>query len=685
VRETKLDPRKRTLPVDHADTPIVQTPTPEPHEVGGDAKTLVQTGHVTRRKARHQGTTNLPHGPWHTKTPAEKAEAAWEEQMVLGDRPVVEWQRKVAQLHAHPEISGSVGGVGVGDVVDRLHEGLQTANTLIRSFDLEDERFARAEFGAAPSPICRERVEQVADKELARLFELGTAQVEQGFRKAPQHPLVKDRALFALGRAAAISEQGGEVWFALKYLPKPGAQPEQILVHAKLEGDDFATKKTAIEMLGINLLHGAYFHPPGELIDALHEGLPKGIATIDFIDSKDVHQGSAPSITHWKDTEPPHAEVGRDRRALHKAQALNDRGKCSGVIAEIGASQLVAELFRRANGSKQTLLERKSNYGMEMSALAYGKTARAVSKERLLSMLDNEFTQFSERAKTTNLEGRKLFAYANTVATSSDGKGAGWLGIDFQTEPGGPKQRIVLHARLTSKEVPDQELALKTLGINLIHAAELHLDPTSHGMQAFLHALTEGLPPGSISIDHIETDLKQWSDDALRLTLLETGQTDALLFTASGERMPTLDHFYKRTYVVKPDRDPKDANLVHLDLLAFHKHGTLDQEHLLARVADLNAEGRDVILTRHSEMRDLIQILADSANTQQTVVLTRAQMRRLLDPKQWIKVEGGMEGVLGKLTGETLKLEILPGNDPIAPSSAAGKRMLEQLRSRGVC
>jgi hypothetical protein len=684
VREAKLDPLKRSR-VEQPHETIEQTPTADTFEPKADAKALVDGAHVTRRRARHQGTTNLPHGPWHSKTPAEVAATAWEEQMVLGDRPVADWQRKVAQLHAHPEISGTVAGVGVGDVVDRLHEGLQTANTLIRSFDLEDERFAQAEFGAAPSCICRERVEQIADRELDRLFELGKAQVEQDLRKAPHHPLVKDRALFALGRAAAISESGGEVWLALAYLPKPGAKREQILVHANLLGGDFSKKKAAIETLGINLLHGAYFHSPKELQEALIEGLPKDIAAVDFVQSKEVKHGDAPSIQSWKETEPPHAEVGRDRRALHKAQQLNDRGQCSGVIAEIGASQLVAELFRRAKGSNQTLLERKSNYGMEMSALAYGKTARAVSKERLLSMLDCEFAQFSERAQKTAAVGRKLFAYANTVATSSGGKGAGWLGIDFQSEPGGPKQRIVLHARLTSKEVPDQELALKTLGINLIHAAELHLDPTSNGMQPFLLALTEGLPPGSISIDHIETDLKQWSDDALRLTLLETGQTDALLFTASGERMPTLDHFYKRTYVVKPDRDPKDANLVHLDLLAFQKHGTLDSERLLARIAELNAEGRDIILTRHSEMRDLIQILADSANTQQTVVLTRAQMRRLLEPKHWIKVEGGMEGVLGKLTGETLKLEILPGNDPIAPSSAAGKRMLEQLRSRGVC
>lgn len=44
---------------------------------------------------------------------------------------------------------GSVAGSGPGDVVDRLHEGLDTANTLIRSFGVDDEAVAALEYGAA--------------------------------------------------------------------------------------------------------------------------------------------------------------------------------------------------------------------------------------------------------------------------------------------------------------------------------------------------------------------------------------------------------------------------------------------------------------------------------------------------------------------------------------------------------
>ncbi len=54
----------------------------------------------------------------------------------------------------------------------------------------------------------------------------------------------------------------------------------------------------------------------------------------------------------------------------------------------------------------------------------------------------------------------------------------GWLGIRFQTEPGGEPSQIIVHVRLWDKEnLPEQE-ALGIVGVNLVHGAlYLHSDP----------------------------------------------------------------------------------------------------------------------------------------------------------------------------------------------------------------
>lgn len=80
-----------------------------------------------------------------------------------------------------------------------------------------------------------------------------------------------------------------------------------------------------------------------------------------------------------------------------KALAVNlDKFKY-GTIVEIGAGQEVARRFFQVGAAAGTIAKTMSAYDMAVSDDIYGKVDRYVSRDRLLQMLDKEFTQVVAR------------------------------------------------------------------------------------------------------------------------------------------------------------------------------------------------------------------------------------------------------------------------------------------------
>jgi hypothetical protein len=618
----------------------------------------------------------------------EEAKRAWDEQIALGDHPVFASSEKVAQLNAHADIAGTFAGTGCGDIVHRFHEGLHTSGTVIRSVDVDHEAFAALEYGAAPTPVCLDRTRAIVEREWQKLEDLGNAQVEHGYRSGPGQPLVKDRRLFVLGRTASASG----VWLGLKYRPELGADPRTIYVHARFGASDVRLQKEAIEALGVNLLNAAFFRrttPMASFLSSLTEGLPEGLLEVDFAGAP----GAAPFAPSGVPPPEPfvsieHPPIGRNRRALEKVRRLVDADVGLGSVTEIGAGQLVADLLERIAGSGSTVVSKGSSYGMEMSAHRYG-AARAVSFERLSAMLDRDYGELESRVTTLGLQGKKLFAFANTVATKAGGHGAGWLGIEFQAERGGPRNRIMLHVRMLQDSVPDQEAALAALGVNLMTAALKSLDREP---RAFSRALFDGVDHGAIAVDFVDcsgTDLTDWQPREIQIELLRSKKCDALVFMANGKTAPASEHFYKRTTLFALDRDlgatAQQNVTVRLDLSAFERNDRVDTGALLRRIGELNARGFDVLLTRRPVLHDLVSLLSNSGIERGEIAVSRGELRRLFDPRTYAKRAGGMAGLLESLGLEQppkLVLRISP--DPITLPSREGQRLYDLLESRGV-
>src|SRR6266478_2003384 len=111
----------------------------------------------------------------------------------------------------------------------------------------------------------------------------------------------------------------------------------------------------------------------------------------------------------------PEMEIGTDEKAL---QINLDPAKY-GTFAEIGAGQEVARRFFQVGGAAGTIAKTMSAYDMTFSDAIYGPTDRYVSRARLQTMLDHEYSLLLERLDAKVGGERTFFVFADTVAARS--------------------------------------------------------------------------------------------------------------------------------------------------------------------------------------------------------------------------------------------------------------------------
>src|SRR5580658_6753998 len=183
-----------------------------------------------------------------------------------------------------------------------------------------------------------------------------------------------------------------------------------------------------------------------------------------------------------------------------KALQINLDPSKYGTFAEIGAGQEVARWFFRVGGAAGTIAKSISAYDMIISDAIYGRAERYVSRQRLETMLDHEFSLLLERLKEKRGVTTRFFVFADTVVARSYSRqddAHGWLGIRFQAEPGQEHSQIIVHVRLWDKENLAEQEALGIVGVNLVHGAMyLHDDPI-----ALIASLADNIGVERIEID----------------------------------------------------------------------------------------------------------------------------------------------------------------------------------------
>src|SRR5213595_3332961 len=244
----------------------------------------------------------------------------------------------------------------------------------------------------------------------------------------------------------------------------------------------------------------------------------------------------------------PQMEIGTNEKALH----INLDSAKYGTFAEIGAGQEVARRFFRVGGAAGTVAKTMSAYDMTFSDAIYGSAQRYVSRVRLQTMLDHEYSLLIERLDRKLGGGKTFFVFADTVAARSfkqHNESHGWLGVRFQSEKRGEPNQIIIHVRMLDESNADQQEALGVIGVNLLYGAFYYSQP-----ERLISSLQENLAPGRMQVDLIKfsgPSFAKIDNRLINLQLVSQGLTDAVMFTADGEMVQPTEILHKKAILIE--------------------------------------------------------------------------------------------------------------------------------------
>ena len=372
----------------------------------------------------------------------------------------------------------------------------------------------------------------------------------------------------------------------------------------------------------------------------------------------------------------------------HKAQQINLDSGLYGTFAEIGAGQEVARWFFRVGGAAGTIAKAMSAYDMTFSDAIYGTSARYVSKQRLIAMLDHEFRLLVDRLDAKRGDSTRFFVFANTVAAKSYTRRDdphGWLGVRFQSTPRAEPSQILIHVLLRDKENLQEQEALGVMGVNLAYGANyLREDP-----EALIVSFLDGLTNERVEVDMIEfsgPDCRNIDNRLMSLKLVQKGLTNAAMFTASGEVVQPADALYKKSILIERGSF-RPATNVSLNMLQCaeaqfvqepHVQGeeiitimemtlknltdadTIDHQDFLDRADILGALGKTVLISNYAEYHRLAAYLFRQTKKMIGIVMGVPTLRELFDEKYYVDLEGGILESFGRLFKNDLKVYAYP-------------------------
>jgi hypothetical protein len=371
-----------------------------------------------------------------------------------------------------------------------------------------------------------------------------------------------------------------------------------------------------------------------------------------------------------------------------KALQINLDPSKYGTFAEVGAGQEVARWFFRVGGASGTIAKSMSAYDMVISDAIYGHADRYVSEERLQGMLDREYNLLLERLDEKRGANTKFFVFADTVVARSynqQNDAHGWLGIRFQTEPRGQPSEIIIHVRLWDKENLQEQEALGILGVNLLYGAMyLHNDP-----EALIVSLVDNVGKDRIEVDMIRfsgPSFEKLDNRLMALKLVQSGLTNAALFTANGEVIQPADAFYKKCILVERGsfrpitkvtldmlrcaqaqfvQEPKVKGeevltLMEMTLKNLTEGDKIDHQDFLDRVDILGALGKTVLISDFGEYYRLAGYFFRYTKKMIGIAMGVPSLQEIFDEKYYTNLSGGILESFGRMFKNDLKLYVYP-------------------------
>jgi hypothetical protein len=315
-----------------------------------------------------------------------------------------------------------------------------------------------------------------------------------------------------------------------------------------------------------------------------------------------------------------------------KALEINLDKTNYGSFAEIGAGQEVARWFLVVGGASGTVAKSISAYDKEVSDDLYGAGARYVSKQRLEAMLDHEWAQLVKELNESRGSATCFFSFVDTISArnfAGTNEPHGWVGLRFQSQPGGEPNEVILHINMLDLTNPLQQEAIGILGVNLIYQAFYQLQPK----ESFFESVAQDIEK-RIEIDHVEMRgpaFAGWDQRAILAGLVCAGLAEAVCFPAGCCPEPPIEVLHRKAVVLAPGSFRRvESTQAAMQMLASgveQLRAELNEKNaaisgffclsamplwdtdthpniadVLERIAGLHAHGGDVLLFREREL-----------------------------------------------------------------------------------
>lgn len=163
--------------------------------------------------------------------------------------------KKALQINLDDTIYGTFAEIGAGQEVARhFFQAGRASHTIAKTISAYDMTFSDAIYGKASRYVCEDRIVSMLDYEFNLLQERLRAQRGEKTRFFA----FADTVATASGDDGASKSHG---WMGIRFQVKPGGAFNDIILHVKLWDRFRLQQQEALGILGVNLIHMAFFPP----------------------------------------------------------------------------------------------------------------------------------------------------------------------------------------------------------------------------------------------------------------------------------------------------------------------------------------------------------------------------------------------------------------------------------------
>jgi len=187
-------------------------------------------------------------------------------------------EEKALKVNLTPDIYGSFAEIGAGqEVAANFFKAGGSSGTIAFSHSAYDMKISDSIYGKAKRYVCEERLLTMLKIEYDNVL------------RSLKDRLDNTRFFSFCNTVESLNyhkTNQGHGWVGIRFQLKPNSEPNHIILHVKMHDQSNKAQQEALGILGVNLIHAAYFHTEGELdyfINSLVHRLPRDRMEIDML------------------------------------------------------------------------------------------------------------------------------------------------------------------------------------------------------------------------------------------------------------------------------------------------------------------------------------------------------------------------------------------------------------------